>query len=83
MDAIPSIKRPGGGRRKRPLEFYADQAYDAKKKIHKPCEPKGSFQESQEGTPAMEAVWENTVVSSRESSLALPAKKTSGSLREA
>ena len=33
IDAIPPIKRPGGGRRKRPAKAYADRAYDAEAKI--------------------------------------------------
>lgn len=33
IDAIPSIKRPGGGRRRRPDSAYADRAYDAEDKI--------------------------------------------------
>jgi transposase len=36
IDAIPSIKRPGGGRRKRPDSAYADRAYDAEEKIRAP-----------------------------------------------
>jgi transposase len=41
VDAIPSIKRPGGGRRKRPMELYADRAYDAEEKIRRPLRAKG------------------------------------------
>jgi len=36
IDAIPPIKRPGGGRRKRPNKAFADRAYDAEEKIRKP-----------------------------------------------
>jgi transposase len=36
IDAIPPIKRPGGGRRKRPTKVYADRAYDAEAKIRRP-----------------------------------------------
>lgn len=36
VDSIPSIKRPGGGRRRRPDSLYADRAYDAEDKIRKP-----------------------------------------------
>jgi transposase len=41
MDAIPPIKRPGGGRRKRPAKVYADRAYDAEEKIRKPLRKRG------------------------------------------
>ena len=41
VDAIPSNKRPGGGRRQRPTELYADRAYDAKEKIRRPLGAKG------------------------------------------
>jgi len=33
IDAIPPIKRPAGGRRKRPDKAFADRAYDAEQKI--------------------------------------------------
>jgi hypothetical protein len=33
VDFIPSIKRPGGGRRCRPDSLYADQVYDADEKM--------------------------------------------------
>ena len=33
IDAIPPIKRPGGGRRKRPNKAFGDRAYDAEEKI--------------------------------------------------
>jgi len=36
IDAIPPIKRPGGGRRKRPDTAFADRAYDAEDKIRGP-----------------------------------------------
>lgn len=36
IDAIPAIKRPGGGRRKRPDQAFADRAYDAEEKIRIP-----------------------------------------------
>ena len=36
VDSIPSIKRPGGGRRRRPDSLYADRAYDAEDKIRQP-----------------------------------------------
>ena len=36
IDAIPAIKRPGGGRRKRPQKAFADRAYDAEAKIRQP-----------------------------------------------
>ena len=36
VDSIPSIKRPGGGRRRRPDSPYADRAYDSEDKIRKP-----------------------------------------------
>ncbi|MFM7114794.1 MAG: transposase, partial [Planctomycetota bacterium] len=36
VDSIPSIKCPGGGRRRRPDSLYADRAYDAEDKIRKP-----------------------------------------------
>ena len=36
VDAIPAIKRPHGGRRRRPNELYADRAYDAEAKIREP-----------------------------------------------
>lgn len=41
VNAIPSIKRPGGGRRKKPTELYADRAYDAEEKIRRPLRAKG------------------------------------------
>lgn len=33
IDAIPPIKRPGGGRQRRPDKAFADRAYDAEDKI--------------------------------------------------
>lgn len=36
MDAIPAIKCPREGRRRRPDTLYADRAYDAEAKIRKP-----------------------------------------------
>lgn len=41
IDAIPPIKRPGGGRRKRPANVYADRAYDAEAKIRQPLRRRG------------------------------------------
>lgn len=41
IDAIPPIKRPGGGRRKRPAKVYADRAYDAEAKIRQPLRRRG------------------------------------------
>jgi transposase len=41
IDAIPAIKRPGGGRRKRPKRAYADRAYDAEEKIRRPLRKRG------------------------------------------
>jgi IS5 family transposase len=41
IDAIPPIKRPGGGRRKRPDAVYADRAYDAEDKIRVPLRERG------------------------------------------
>ena len=41
IDAIPPIKRPGGGRRKRPDKAYADRAYDAEEKIRVPLRQRG------------------------------------------
>lgn len=41
IDAIPPIKRPGGGRRKRPNKAYADRAYDAEAKIRRPLRKRG------------------------------------------
>jgi transposase len=41
IDAIPPIKRPGGGRRKRPDAAYADRAYDAEEKIRIPLRERG------------------------------------------
>jgi transposase len=41
IDAIPPIKRPGGGRRKRPKKAYADRAYDAEAKIRQPLRERG------------------------------------------
>ncbi|MBL9165963.1 MAG: transposase, partial [Planctomycetaceae bacterium] len=41
IDAIPAIKRPGGGRRKRPKQAYADRAYDAEGKIRRPLRKRG------------------------------------------
>ena len=36
VDAIPAIKCPKEGRRRRPDTLYADRAYDAEAKIRKP-----------------------------------------------
>jgi hypothetical protein len=36
IDAIPAIKQPHGGRRRRPDAAYADAAYDAEEKIRQP-----------------------------------------------
>ena len=33
IDSIPPIKRPSGGRRRRPEKLFADRAYDAEEKI--------------------------------------------------
>ncbi len=41
VDAIPSIKQPRGGPRKRPDEVLADRAYDAEDKIRKPLRRRG------------------------------------------
>jgi transposase len=41
IDAIPPIKRPGGGRRKRPDAAFADRAYDAENKIRVPLRQRG------------------------------------------
>jgi transposase len=41
INAIPAIKRPGGGRRKRPKKAYADRAYDAEAKIRQPLRERG------------------------------------------
>jgi len=41
IDAIPSIKRPGGGRRKRPNKAFADRAYDAEEKIRQALRQRG------------------------------------------
>jgi hypothetical protein len=41
IDAIPPIKRPGGGRRKRPDTAFADRAYDAEEKIRAPLRQRG------------------------------------------
>jgi transposase len=41
IDAIPSIKHPGGGRRKRPDAAFADRAYDAEEKIRVPLRQRG------------------------------------------
>ena len=41
IDAIPPIKRPGGGRRKRPDAAFADRAYDAEDKIRVPLRERG------------------------------------------
>jgi transposase len=41
IDAIPPIKRPGGGRRKRPDAAFADRAYDAEEKIRGPLRERG------------------------------------------
>ena len=41
VDSIPAIKRPGGGRRRRPDELFADRAYDAEEKIRRPLRKRG------------------------------------------
>ena len=41
IDAIPAIKRPGGGRRRRPDKAFADRAYDAEQKIRRPLRQRG------------------------------------------
>jgi hypothetical protein len=41
INAIPSIKRPGGGRRKRPDAAFADRAYDAERRIRVPLRKRG------------------------------------------
>jgi hypothetical protein len=41
IDAIPPIKRPNGGRRKRPDRAFADRAYDAEAKIRQPLRRRG------------------------------------------
>ena len=41
VDAIPPIKQPRGGRRKRPDELLGDRAYDAEEKIRKPLRRRG------------------------------------------
>jgi transposase len=41
IDAVPAIKRPRGGRRKRPDQAYADAAYDAEAKIRQPLRQRG------------------------------------------
>jgi transposase len=41
VDAIPPIKRPAGGRRKRPDAAFADRAYDAEEKIRVPLRERG------------------------------------------
>jgi transposase len=41
VDAVPPIKQPRGGRRKRPDEVLADRAYDAEEKIRKPLRQRG------------------------------------------
>ena len=41
VDAIPPIKQPSGGRRKRPTLLLADRAYDAEEKIRKPLRQRG------------------------------------------
>jgi transposase len=41
IDAIPPIKRPTGGRRKRPDRAFADRAYDAEDKIRQPLRQRG------------------------------------------
>lgn len=41
IDAIPTIKRPGGGRRKRPNKAFADLAYDAEEKIRQAVRRRG------------------------------------------
>ena len=41
VDAIPPIKQPRGGRRKRPDEVLADRAYDAEEKIRRPLRKRG------------------------------------------
>jgi transposase len=41
IDAIPPIKRPGGGRRRRPDKAFADRAYDAEDKIRQALRNRG------------------------------------------
>jgi transposase len=41
VDAVPPIKTPEGGRRKRPAEVLADRAYDAEDKIRKALRRRG------------------------------------------
>ena len=41
VDAIPPIKTPHGGRRKRPEELLADRAYDAEDKIRNALRRRG------------------------------------------
>jgi transposase len=41
VDAVPPIKQPRGGRRKRPDELLADRAYDYDKKIRQPLRQRG------------------------------------------
>jgi hypothetical protein len=42
IDAIPPIKRPSGGCRKRPDKAFADRAYDAEEKTWVPLRRRGS-----------------------------------------
>ncbi len=41
IDAIPPIKRPGGGRRRRPDRTFADRGYDAEEKIRQALRKRG------------------------------------------
>ena len=41
IDAIPPIKLPGGGRRKRPNKAFGDRAYDAEAKIRQALRKRG------------------------------------------
>lgn len=41
VDSIPPIKRPHGGRRKRPDKVQADRAYDFDEKIRRPLRDRG------------------------------------------
>lgn len=41
VDAVPPIKQPRGGRRKRPGKLVGDRAYDAEGKIRKPLRKRG------------------------------------------
>ena len=57
IDAIPSIKRPGGGRRKRPDAAFADRAYDAKRKSAFLCASDVFVRSSPSATPSTVADW--------------------------